>query len=276
MALTIGILEVVGGVVSGSLALLSDAGHMASDVAALLLALVALRLASRPADPRRTYGYHRLEILAALANGALLLYVAAAVVHEAWERFDGGHPVDLPVAASIAGVGLVANILGLWLLAPGRGHLNVRGAFLHVLSDTLSSVAVIVGAGIMWLTEAWIVDPILSVLIAVFIVWSAIRLVRESVDVLLEAVPRHLDHGEVCGLICAIEGVEAVHDVHIWTISSGLVALSAHAVVDSERMHETDDILQRIKAALREAYGIDHTTIQVETERYEHAEEAVC
>lgn len=267
--------EVVGGWWSGSLALLSDAGHMLTDASALALALLAIRFAARPATLKRTYGYYRLEILSALLNGTILVGIAGAIWWEAWQRLGTQVAVHTPVMMGVAAVGLVANLGSLYFLHGHQG-LNVRGAFIHVLSDTLSSVAVLIAGAVMYFTDLHIIDPILSALIGGLIVVSAWKLVRESLDVLLESVPAGLDHSDVCAAISEVAGVEAVHDVHIWAITSGMVSLSAHVVVDSTHAHDNDAILGRIKTALKERFHIEHTTIQIETEEYVHTGEAVC
>jgi cobalt-zinc-cadmium efflux system protein len=269
---TIAVAEAVGGWWTGSLALLSDAGHMLGDVSALGLSLLALWFGGRPADVKRTYGYYRLEILSALLNGFLLLLITAFILYEAWERLRNPRPVELGLMSVIAGVGLVANLLSLYVL--GHTHsLNVRGAFLHVLGDTLSSVGVLVAAAVMALTGWYAIDPLVSVGISVVIVISSLRLVREAVDVLLEAVPAHVDMEAIRQILLDVEQVKAVHDLHVWTISSGMYALSAHVVVADPLVCDNDVILSAAKHALLERYGIDHTTIQIEGESFAHAGE---
>jgi cobalt-zinc-cadmium efflux system protein len=273
---TVLIVVAAGGIVSGSLALLSDAGHMLTDVSALLLALLAIRLASRPQTPKKTFGYYRLEILAALANGVALVAIAGLIVYEAIHRLREVPEVDSSIMMGVATIGLLANLGGLWFLHRDRHHsLNVRGAFLHILSDALSSMTVLVGGALIFFTGLFVIDPILSLLISVIIVIGAGRLVFEAVDVLLEATPAHIDHGEVADRIGGVEGVCGVHDLHIWTITSGMYALSVHVVVRSERIGEADEILTRIKKLLLDRYHIDHTTVQIESEDYEHVG-AIC
>ncbi|SES99594.1 cation diffusion facilitator family transporter [Stigmatella erecta] len=266
---TIALAEAVGGYLTNSLALMSDAGHMLTDISALALSLLALWFAGKPADLKKTYGYYRMEILSALFNGMLLLGLTAVIVYEAWQRFRAPAPVQLGPMAVVALVGLVANLAALGFLH--RTHsMNVRGAFLHVLGDALSSVGVLVGAGIMALTGWYVVDPLISILISVVIVVGAIRLVRDAVDVLLEAVPAHVDLEAVKTLLMQVRGVSAVHDLHVWTISSGLYALSAHLVVADPRVCNNDEILSSVKHELFDRFGIDHTTIQIESETYAH------
>ncbi len=274
LVLTVGIavLEGVGGWLTHSLALLSDAGHMLTDVSALLLALLALWFAGRPADPRRTYGYARLEILSALLNGVLLLGITLLIVVEAILRLRDPPEVRLLPMAILAAIALVANLGALSFLH--RSHtLNARAAFLHVLGDTLSSMGVLLGAGVMAMTGWRWVDPALSLAISVVIVVGSWRLLRDAVDVLLEAVPSHVDMDAVRVLLEGAEGVVAVHDLHVWTLSSGLYALSAHLVVLDPMVCNNDQILSAVKHELLGRYGIDHTTIQIESETYAHAGE---
>jgi cobalt-zinc-cadmium efflux system protein len=259
----------VGGWLTNSLALMSDAGHMLTDVSALGLSLVALWFAGKPADVKKTYGYYRMEILSALLNGVMLLGITAFILVEAWERFRAPAPVDLQPMALVATVGLLANLGALGFLH--RTHsMNVRGAFLHVLGDTLSSVGVLIGAGVMALTGWFVVDPIISVVISVVIVVGAVRLVRDAVDVLMEAVPAHVDMAQIKELLLHVKGVTAVHDLHVWTISSGVYALSAHLVVQDPMVCNNDEILSAVKHDLNDRFGIDHTTIQIESETYAH------
>ena len=255
--------EVMGGFWSGSLSLLADAGHMLTDVLALAVAFAALAFGARPPDDRRTYGYRRLEILAALANGVALVVVSGSIMVEAYERWIEPRPVDAFVMSVVAAVGLLANLAGLLLLRGHRQNLNVRGAFVHILGDTLSSVGVLCGAGIIALTGWTRVDPILSVGIGVVIVWSSFSLLREVVDVLLEAAPRGIDTDQVRRLIAATAGVDTVHDLHVWSISSGMPALSVHVVV-SDRTRNYDEVRRSIQDELKRAFAIDHSTLQVE------------
>ncbi|WP_047858135.1 cation diffusion facilitator family transporter [Archangium gephyra] len=266
---TIAVAEAVGGYLTNSLALMSDAGHMLTDVSALGLSLLALWFSGKPADLKKTYGYYRMEILSALLNGVLLLGITGFILVEAWERVRAPAEVKLGPMAVVATVGLVANLGALGFLH--RSHsMNVRGAFLHVLGDALSSVGVLIGAGVMYLTGWYMVDPLISVLISVVIVVGALRLVRDAVDVLLEAVPSHVDLSVVKELLLKVEGVRDVHDLHVWTIASGMHALSAHLVVQDPMVCNNDDILTAAKHELFERFGIDHTTIQIESETYAH------
>lgn len=267
------IAEFVGGRLTGSLALTADAGHMLTDVSALALSLLAFQFALRPADPRRTYGYHRLEILAALANGVILTVLALVIIYEAVNRLNSPAPVRSAEMLAFATVGLVANLIALKILMHKNATLNLRGAFLHVVSDTLGSVGVIVGAVIIHFTGALIADPIISMLIACAIVFAAFRLLRDSVDVLLEACPADIDADGVRKAIKEIAGVVEVHDLHIWTITSGMYALSAHVVVDAHRVKSNNELLDRLRELLATAHRITHTTLQIESIGYEHAGE---
>ncbi len=273
LAVTAGIMvaEAVGGIVSGSLALVSDAGHMLTDVAALALALLAVRFASRPADEKRTFGFRRAEVLAAQANVAGLVVLTAWIAWEAVDRLrNPGVHVGLGVMAGVAAVGLVANLVVLrWLHADHS--LNARSAFLHVVGDAVSSVVVLAGAAAMWLEPSWTwIDPVLSLGISLLILWGALRLSLEIADILMEAVPRHLAIEQVCGAMGEAAGVLAVHDLHVWTISSGHHALSAHVVVGEGDLGRNDAILDEVKGVLRTRFGIEHTTIQIESAAYAH------
>lgn len=256
--------EVVGGWWTGSLALLADAGHMLSDVAALSVTLVAIRIAERPADARRTFGHTRAEILAALGQGAGLVLVALLVVLEAVERLGAPRAVEAGGMLVIATGGLLVNLAALAILEAGRGHsLNVRGAWLHVLSDALGSVGAI-AAGLAIALAGWTwADPAASLLIAGLIVLSAWHLIREAVDVLMETAPAHLDVEEIRRALAAEPGVADVHDLHVWTIGSGEVSLSAH-VVATEPAERAPAVLRRLHGVLARRFGIEHATVQIE------------
>jgi len=264
--------EVIGGLLTNSLALLSDAGHMLTDVAALALALVALRFAARPPDPRRSYGYHRLEILAALINGLTLLLIAAFVIYEAIRRLREPPEVQGMGLLLIASGGLVINLAGAYILHHGHAHsLNVRAAFYHVMGDALGSLGAIF-AGILILAFNWtIADPILAIGIALLIAASAIGLVREAVDVLLEAAPPHIDTDELRAALLGMPGVIGIHDLHIWTLTTGLYALSCHVVVDCENFACVK--LDEIRGLLHDKYSVPHMTVQLETEELAEEED---
>ena len=275
VAALIMVVEAVGGWWSGSLALISDAGHMLTDVAALGLALLAVVFGARPADVKRTFGFRRLEVLAAQFNVATLLGLTVWIGWEAWNRLQHPHPgIGLGIMAGVAAVGFLGNaVILVWLR--GDHNLNTRSAFLHVLGDAVASAAVLAGAGAMWLRPdlGWI-DPVLSIAIAGLILWGAGRLVVEISDILMEACPRHLDVEDITRLMeGADEGVVAVHDLHVWTISSGLYALSAHLVIHGEAIGRNDAILTAVKSNLRRRFGIDHTTLQIESTDYAHVDD---
>ena len=257
------VLELLGGLWSGSLVLLADAGHMLSDASALGLALFAMWYGARPSPPQRTYGHYRAEILAAVANAVLLALVTFFVAREAIERLRAPTPVD-PVPVLLLGcLGLGVNLIGVRVLRTGaRASLNMRGAYLEVFSDLLASAGVIVSAW-MQMQFGWDrADSILSLLIAVFIVPRIWILMREATDVLMEAAPRHLDVAQVRSVILDQHGVRDVHDLHVWTITSGRVCLSAHVVTPKEV--DRDAVIAGINRQLRERFGLDHTTLQVE------------
>ena len=256
--------EVIGGIWSGSLALLADAGHMVSDAAALALTLFAIRFARRAPTPERTYGFHRAEILAALVNGVTLVIIALFIFMEAYERFQNPPPIEGGLMLGVAAGGLIVNLAGLWLLHGGHSHdLNVRGAWLHVLTDALGSVQAIV-AGVLIVMYGWYwVDPIASILIALLVIYSAFLLISQSVHVLMEGAPGHINVDEVRAALIALDTVEDVHDLHIWSITSGFVSLSAHIVVSETCDHRA--VLRSSERVLVERFGIRHTTIQVDS-----------
>jgi cobalt-zinc-cadmium efflux system protein len=255
--------EVVGGFLFGSLALLADAGHMLSDVGALGVSLLAIWMAGRPATPQRTYGHTRAEILAALAQGAALVAVAALVVFEAVERLRAPTPVAGGGMLAVASGGLVVNAIALAVLGRGREHsLNVRGAWLHVLSDTLGSVGAITAGALVWAFGWNWADPAASIAICALILGSAWHLLREAVDVLMETAPRHLEVEAIGSALAQIGSVVEVHDLHVWTIGSGEVSLSSHVVAKEEADPAT--LLHRIYELLGARFGIDHATIQIE------------
>lgn len=259
------IAELVGGILTNSLALLADAGHMATDVAALALALFAIWLARRPATEARSFGFYRAEVLAALVNAATLVAVSMYIFWEAFRRIGEPPEVDSGPMLLVATVGLLANIAAAWVLMRGGGHehnLNTRGAYLHVLGDMLGSVGAIVAALVMLATGWYLADPILSAGIGLLILFSSWRLFRESVEVLLESTPKGIDTVAVRGAMTEVAGVEGVHDVHVWTVTSGLIAMSGHVeVVDQRPWH---DVLGDLNDVLRDRFGIAHITLQPE------------
>lgn len=258
------VVEFVAGVISGALALVADAGHMLTDVGALGLSLFTAMLARRPADLKRTYGYLRWEMLAALINGATLFGLSAWVVYEAVGRIREPHPINTGIFLVVAITGLIANMVSLLVLHRLQDHsLNVRGAYLHILGDALGSVAALTAAVIVSATGWTVADPIVSILLSLLILFSGWRLLRESTDVLLETVPRHLSLEDVRTRMLEVPGVRAVHDLHVWTVTSGVIAMSGHAVVPELAAHP--GALVGLKGALTRM-GIGHATIQLEVE----------
>jgi cobalt-zinc-cadmium efflux system protein len=260
--------EAIGGLLTNSLALIADAGHMATDVAALVLALFAIWLARRPATPERSFGFLRAEILAALINAATLIAVSIYVFWEAFRRLGDPEPVESGPMLAIAVAGLAANAAAAWVLSRGGGHkenLNERGALLHVVGDMLGSAAAIVAALVMLLTGWYLADPLLSAAIGGLILWSSWRLMRESVEVLLEAAPRGVDMAALRAAMSAVPGVAGVHDLHVWTVTSGLIALSGHVEVTDE--HDWHETLVALTTLLRDRFGILHATLQPEEPR---------
>jgi cobalt-zinc-cadmium efflux system protein len=274
----IAILELAGGLRSGSLALLSDATHVAMDVVALAIALAAAVQAKRPATHRQTYGFARYEILAALANGGLLTAVTVLIVVEAVRRLLF-HPVvpEAGIMVGVAGIGLVVNVsIGLMLVRGAHGNLNTRAAILHVAGDALGAIAVIAGGLAIALTGAGWIDPVLSILVAGIIVAGVVAVVREATDVLLESAPGHAAVPAVRDRIGRVAGVVGVHDLHVWTIGSGSHALSAHVVLDDRKLSEASAILRTIDAALRDDFAIAHVTVQFECESCDPDTTIVC
>ena len=260
--------EAAGGWLTGSLALLADAGHMLTDVAALALALMAAWFGARPATSSKTFGYYRLEILAALVNGVALVVISLLIFYEAYQRWSSPPAVRGNIVMLIAGGGLIINLLCAWILH-GRHHidLNIRGVWLHVLSDALGSVGAIVAGGIMYVYGWYTADPLFSALIGAMIVWSSWRLIRDSTNVLLEGTPAHINLAAVEDAILRTEGVDAVHDLHVWTITSGREALSAH-VIHAYSISQPD-LLKELRTKLHDHFGVDHLTIQMETADFE-------
>jgi cobalt-zinc-cadmium efflux system protein len=265
VVLTLGfaLIEAGGGLWSGSLALLGDAGHMFSDTAALALAAFANWIGRRPPSARHSYGFARAEVLAALVNSVLMLAVVVAIVVEAIARLQTPQPVAGAPVMAIAGAGLAVNILVLLVLSRGAEDINTRGAILHVFGDLLGSIAAIIAGAVIFFTGWTPIDPLLSILICVLILVSSLRLLREALHVLMEGVPRNLDLTEVGRRLAGVRGVVSVHDLHIWTPASGSAALSAHVIV--EDLSEWMTTLEALRALLSARYGIEHVTLQPET-----------
>jgi cobalt-zinc-cadmium efflux system protein len=257
------IAEAVGGYFSNSLALLSDAGHMLTDVAALALSLFAVRFASRPATARKTYGFYRLEILAALANGVTLLLLALLICYEAYHRLQQPEGVNAVTLIAVSAGGLVVNIISAKLLySVGDDNLNIRGALLHVLGDLFGSIAAVAAGVLVW-WKGWLwADPAISVAISVLIIYSAWRLVSDAVNVLLEGVPSHINAAAVEAEMRTVSGVKDVHDLHIWTITSDRHALTAHVVI--AELSESYRILRELRLLLAGRFSLTHSTIQLE------------
>jgi len=259
--------ELIGGFLSNSLALLSDAGHMLTDTMALALALGAMYFAARPANSKKTFGFYRLEILSALFNGSFLVMVSLYIFYEAYQRFMRPEEVASVLMLIVAGIGLVANIVGAIILAKGsKENLNVRGAFLHVVSDAISSCGVIIGGIIIYFTGWLMIDPILGVMIGLLILRGAIGLVSEATNILLEATPKGIKLEEVVAEIKKVPGVKGLHDVHIWTITSGMNTIAAHLLIDDAKVDQTAEILHQVRHVLEEKYQIKHFTFQTECE----------
>lgn len=256
---------VIGGIVTGSLALLADAGHVLSDVGSIVLALIAARLALLPAVGRRTFGYQRSEVLAALVNGLLLVAVSVAIAIAAVGRLSDPPPIEGGGVLALGVLGLAGNLVATWVLARGeREDINLEGVLRHSVADALGSLGVVVAGAVVLLGGSAIVDPIVGLLIAVLVLASSWRLIKEPFDVLMEAAPADLDVDGMGAAICAEEGVRSVHDLHVWTVTAGFGALAAHVVV--ARGGDRDLIRQRIELVLTERFGIEHTTLQMEEE----------
>ncbi|TDJ50390.1 MAG: cation transporter [Nitrospina sp.] len=262
--------EAVGGILSNSLALLSDAAHMLTDVFALSLSWLALKISSQPSTRTRTYGYHRIEIFAALTNSMLLLGMALGILWEAWGRFQNPQAVHSLMVMGIATIGLTANLGVIYFLKDAALHthrhdLNIKSAFYHVLGDCLASVAVIIGAGVMWATQWYVLDSIIAALVAAVLVWGAGKIIRDSLHILLEGVPKGISLAEVEKELVALPEVNDIHELHIWCICSNIYALSTHALVNDQRMNQAENILADMKNLLEEKFNITHSTIQFET-----------
>jgi cobalt-zinc-cadmium efflux system protein len=261
------IVEVIGGIVTNSLALLADAGHMLTDVAALALALIVARLAQRPATPERTYGLMRAEVLGAFVNGATLVLIVGLILREAWLRLGHPEPIDGPLMLGVAVAGLLANVVSAWILAGGREHnVNVQGAFLHMVADALGSVGAIVAGAVIWTTGWYPIDPIASVVIGLLILWSSWGLLKRTMNILLEATPEGISYLEVKETLENMEHIEQVHDLHIWTITSGVPILSAHISLSDCCCDENhwSECLAEATGLLKDRFGITHSTLQVE------------
>jgi cobalt-zinc-cadmium efflux system protein len=266
------IVELAGGLISNSLALIGDAGHMFTDTLALGLSLFALNLTKRPASQTKTYGYYRAEILAALVNGTILVLVSGYIFYEAYHRFVEPPEVRGGLMLIVAAIGLAANVVGISVLrSAGSRNLNVKGAFLHMWSDTLSSVGVIAAGAIIFVTGRTIADPIISISIGVLILRGAGGLVWESINILLEAVPKNLDVSRINDAIRKIKGVRDIHDVHLWAITSGMYAMSCHLLIEDQMVSNCTQIVDEVNRMLSQEFGISHSTVQLECEECENS-----
>ncbi len=264
------VIELFGGISSHSLALLSDSGHVFTDVLTIGLSILTLRLARRPHSSTRTFGYHRAEILSALVNGSTLTFIAFLIIYQAYGRLLQPSQVQGSLVVIIALVGLAGNLtVARLVLKSWRNSLNVKGVFLHAIGDILSSSGVVIGGLVVVFTGYSRVDPAIAIMIGVLILRNAYGLVRESTEVLLEATPKHLQLEAVAKAILAVEGVEGVHDLHVWTITSGLYAVSGHITVKAQTIVEGSRIIDEVSARLRTGFGIEHVTLQLERETLE-------
>jgi len=258
------VLEFVGGILSGSLALLSDAGHMLTDTAALGLSLSAVWLARKPADPKRTYGYYRIEILAALVNCVFLWVMVFFIFKEAFQRLSSPSEVNVQGMMLVGTIGLFVNLASIYILhSAQKDSLNVRAAFLHVLGDALGSVGVVVAGAIIMFTGWTGADPIAGMLIGVLIIYSSWGLMKEAVHILLEGVPGHIEVDEIREGILSVEGVKDIHDLHIWTLTPKVVLLTVHVTTEDEEA-DPDPLRRKVRDLMAEKFCIEHTTIQIE------------
>jgi cobalt-zinc-cadmium efflux system protein len=258
------VVEVISGLLTGSLALIADAGHMLTDAGGLTLALFAINFSSKPATPQRTYGFYRIEILAALANSAVLILVSVYIIYDAYERIIEPPQIKGTALIIVGTIGLVVNLVGIKIL---KGHanenLNIEGAYLEVLKDTLGSVGVVVVGVITSISEFYLVDPIISIGLAFYMLPRIWSLMKKSINILMEGVPINISYEEVKKAILQIKGVTGVFDIHIWTITSGMDAITAHVVVSDPSKSQI--ILKEISSMLEKRFKITHTTIQIET-----------
>lgn len=260
------IVEGIAGFLTNSLALLSDAGHMLTHLIALLISLGAIMFASRPPTARKTYGFYRLEILAALFNGATLFLITIWIFFHAYKRIINPEPIASWHMLIVAIVGLIVNLACAYILKTSHGSLNIKSAFMHMMADTFSSLVVVFGAIIMHYTQWYILDPALSILICIVILVWSYQLITESVDILLEATPKDVDLENVVKSISELDEIEGVHDVHIWTITSGMYAMSAHIYINDLMVSETHRIMADINTLVNEKFSIGHTVIQFESD----------
>jgi len=265
---TVALVEVAGGFLSGSISLISDAVHMFTDVTAIALSLFAITMAAKSHSNAMTFGYHRVEVLAALANGVALSAISIWVLYEAFLRVTSPRVIDTPLMLTVASIGLAGNLLVMLLLKHHAVRsMNIQSAFVHVVYDTVSSVAVIITGFIAITTGITIVDPLVAFLIAGLVARSAYTIVKSSTHILLEGSPRDLDIEQVIASLRQLNGVVDIHDLHVWTISTGMVALSGHIVVHDQMLSQSSKLLDDMKKVLAQRHNITHTTIQLENEQ---------
>ncbi len=261
---TMFIVEGIAGFLTNSLALLSDAGHMLTHLLALLISLGAIIFAAKPPTAKKTYGFYRLEILAALFNGATLFLITLWIFFHAYKRIINPEPIASLQMFIVAIIGLFVNLACAFILKTSHGSLNIKSAFMHMMADTFSSMVVVFGAIIMHYTQWYIVDPVLSIMICIVILIWSYQLITESVDILLEATPKDVDLESVVKSVQELDEIEEIHDVHIWTITSGIYAMSAHVYTKDLMVSETYEIMAKINALVKEKFKIGHTVIQFE------------
>jgi cobalt-zinc-cadmium efflux system protein len=268
LSLTILVAEVIGGLFSNSLALLSDAGHVFADIIALGLSWYGVRQAERPSNSRMTFGYHRVGVIVAIVNATTIFIIAAVILYEAYKRFQHPPEIKSQLMMIIAFIGLAANILvTFWLRREQRSNINIRSAFWHSLGDALASVGVIIGGAVILLTGQFWVDPLVSVLISLIILFAAWSIFREGFRVILEATPKDVDILSMINTLKQIPGVRDVHDVHVWSISPELRAMNGHVLIEDISTSEAADIRSKIEKVVREQYHVEHTTLQMECQK---------
>ena len=279
LTFTVLCVEVAGGILANSLALLSDAAHMFADVFALCLSWFALKIASRPSTLTKTYGYHRMEIFAAFLNGTLLLFMAGGILYEAVQRWQNPEQVQSGTVIIVAIIGLATNLGVIYFLKDPAHHshdLNVKSALYHVLGDTVASVGVIIGGVVMHYTGWYVVDAVLGALIAVLLIWGARTILADSVHILLEGVPKGISLTEVEKELTAIPAIREIHELHIWCICSNIYALSMHALVNDQKVNQAESILSEIQERLRNKFNITHSTVQFESNPCQEPGEILC
>jgi cobalt-zinc-cadmium efflux system protein len=275
--LSITLAQIVGGLLAGSLSLLADAVHNGSDAASLLVSYIARRISRREADPKRTFGYNRAEIIGALINLTTLILIGFYLLGQAINRFFNPQPVEGMVMLVVGGIALVEDAISAYLLyKDAKGSLNIRSAMLHMIGDTLATVGVLVGSVFIILFNIYIVDPIITVLIAVYILAHSYLEIRKAIGILMESAPEGFDFAQMVHDVEAIEGVKSLHHVHLWRLDEARVALEAHVVVVTQSLGEVQQIKQTIREKLTEAYGIEHATLETEVEgRVDHDEKLI-